>query len=249
MSKIKPILFAHRGASGYEHENSFAAFNKAIELGADGLETDVFEIATGELILYHDNAITLPGDSSNTPISKLTSQDLEKIILPNGEKIPLLEEFFKRFSTAKTKNGENIQFSIDIQNTKAGSSIAKKVMEYSLEDRVFLCSTTPSIVFKKLRTEYPAVKLVASNCENYISLESCSEGRKFGALNIYAYNFQNGHLTNELYEIVKSTKAKVFMWDLHNDEDLKQAILQFELDAVYSNYPDRARKIINELMN
>ncbi len=247
MSITKPILFAHRGASGYEHENTIAAFNKAIELGADGLETDVFEIATGELILFHDNAITLPGDSTNTPIAKLTSQDLEKITLPNGEKVPLLDDFFQRFGSETSKQGLKILFSIDVQNTKAGPAIAKKVMEYGLQDRVVLCSTTPAIIFKKIRSEYPLVKLVASNCENFISIESCAREGKFGSLNLYAYNFQKGHLTKQLYDIVKSNKVKVFMWDLHNDADLRDAIVQFKLDAVYSNYPDRARKIIDEI--
>ncbi len=36
-TESKPIVFAHRGASGYEYENSMPAFEKAIELGADGL--------------------------------------------------------------------------------------------------------------------------------------------------------------------------------------------------------------------
>ena len=60
MVRIVPedfIIMAHRGASGYELENSYAAFNKAIELGAPMIETDVQETADGILILMHDSKI------------------------------------------------------------------------------------------------------------------------------------------------------------------------------------------------
>ena len=37
----KPLVWAHRGASGYAPENTMAAFQKAIEMEADGIELDV----------------------------------------------------------------------------------------------------------------------------------------------------------------------------------------------------------------
>src|SRR4051812_6504185 len=37
----RPSVIAHRGASGYEYENSRAAFRRAVMLDADGIELDV----------------------------------------------------------------------------------------------------------------------------------------------------------------------------------------------------------------
>ncbi len=37
---MKPYIFAHRGASGYEIENTIPSFKKAISMGA-GIETDI----------------------------------------------------------------------------------------------------------------------------------------------------------------------------------------------------------------
>ena len=48
---------AHRGASGYELENSYAAFKKAVDLGALMIETDVRETVDCTLILMHDSRI------------------------------------------------------------------------------------------------------------------------------------------------------------------------------------------------
>ena len=39
--RTKPLVWAHRGASGYAPENTLAAFQKAVDLGADGVELDI----------------------------------------------------------------------------------------------------------------------------------------------------------------------------------------------------------------
>ncbi len=50
-------LFAHRGASADAADNSFEAFELAIEQGSDFIETDVRQTADGVLILEHDPSI------------------------------------------------------------------------------------------------------------------------------------------------------------------------------------------------
>ena len=50
----RPLVLAHRGASAVAPENTIAAFSKARELGADGVELDVRRSADGVLIVHHD---------------------------------------------------------------------------------------------------------------------------------------------------------------------------------------------------
>src|SRR4051794_18456131 len=45
---------AHRGASGYAPENTRAAFDRAIAMHADAIETDVQVTTDGALVLFHD---------------------------------------------------------------------------------------------------------------------------------------------------------------------------------------------------
>lgn len=52
MSEIP--IFAHRGASAYALENSFAAFKKAKLLGADGIEIDIQQSSDDVLVVFHD---------------------------------------------------------------------------------------------------------------------------------------------------------------------------------------------------
>jgi glycerophosphoryl diester phosphodiesterase len=83
----RPSVIAHRGASGYEYENSRAAFRRAVMLDADGVELDVHATVDGALVVHHDPEI--PGAG---PIALLTRAEARQVRIPNGETLPLLSE-------------------------------------------------------------------------------------------------------------------------------------------------------------
>ena len=62
-----PVVIAHRGASGYRPENTLAAFELAIELGAEWIETDVVSTRDGVLVLRHENEISSTTDVAAHP--------------------------------------------------------------------------------------------------------------------------------------------------------------------------------------
>lgn len=53
----KPFILAHRGARTQAPENTLAAFHKAFELGADGIECDVFLSQDGVPVVIHDDTL------------------------------------------------------------------------------------------------------------------------------------------------------------------------------------------------
>ena len=55
----RPIVIAHRGASGYRPEHTLASYRLAIEQGADFIEPDLVATADGELIARHENALAV----------------------------------------------------------------------------------------------------------------------------------------------------------------------------------------------
>jgi glycerophosphoryl diester phosphodiesterase len=55
---VAVITFAHRGARLEEPENTIPAFRRALELGATGIETDVWLSADGEVVCAHDPVVT-----------------------------------------------------------------------------------------------------------------------------------------------------------------------------------------------
>jgi glycerophosphoryl diester phosphodiesterase len=83
----RPSIIAHRGASGYEYENSRAAFRRAIMLDADGVELDVHSTRDGGIVVHHDPAI--PGVGS---IAQMSLSEARQVKIRNGEPLPLLAE-------------------------------------------------------------------------------------------------------------------------------------------------------------
>ena len=58
MPRITPAeVIAHRGASAYVAEHTFAAYDLALKQGADTLELDVRPTADGELVVLHDSTL------------------------------------------------------------------------------------------------------------------------------------------------------------------------------------------------
>lgn len=58
MNEKIPLVFAHRGASGYRPENTIEAFELGIAQGADGIEFDIVSTKDSQLIIRHENVLS-----------------------------------------------------------------------------------------------------------------------------------------------------------------------------------------------
>jgi len=63
----RPILIAHRGASGSRPEHTLAAYRLAIEQGADFIEPDLVPTRDGHLVARHENEIGGTTDVAERP--------------------------------------------------------------------------------------------------------------------------------------------------------------------------------------
>ncbi len=62
-----PLVIAHRGASGYRPEHTLAAYQLAIDLGADFIEPDLVATKDGVLVARHENEISGTTDVADRP--------------------------------------------------------------------------------------------------------------------------------------------------------------------------------------
>ena len=95
---MTPQIIAHRGASYLAPENTLTAFNKAMEIGADGVEMDVQQTIDAGLVIHHDYMIDLHTDISGK-IYDMTMGDLKELdfgswkgAIFQDEKIATLQE-------------------------------------------------------------------------------------------------------------------------------------------------------------
>jgi glycerophosphoryl diester phosphodiesterase len=89
-SASRPLVFAHRGGSALAPENTIAAFDNGLALGADGLELDVHLSRDGEVVVHHDRTLerttTLRG-----PVAARTAGELA------GAGVPALRDVLARY--------------------------------------------------------------------------------------------------------------------------------------------------------
>jgi glycerophosphoryl diester phosphodiesterase len=74
-ARPRPLIIAHRGASGLAPENTLAAFKIAVELGADGVEMDVQLSSDGKPYVIHDLRVNRTTDGAGR-VAAMTSRQL-----------------------------------------------------------------------------------------------------------------------------------------------------------------------------
>jgi glycerophosphoryl diester phosphodiesterase len=93
---MRPLVIAHRGASGTRPENTLAAFRHAVALGADMIELDVQLTADGEVVVFHDDSLARTTDGHGTvrahTLAELRRLDAGGWFDPayRGERVPTL---------------------------------------------------------------------------------------------------------------------------------------------------------------
>ena len=81
-------ITAHRGDSAHEHENTLAAFVRAISSGADAIELDLRRTSDHVIVVHHDAAIRPFGKAITTmSLAEAQAQALEA-----GFELPAFEE-------------------------------------------------------------------------------------------------------------------------------------------------------------
>ena len=85
------LIWAHRGASRQFPENTLAAFRRAAELGADGIELDVSLSADGRVVVMHDNTVDRT-TNGHGEIAELSWDEIRALDCGMGQRPPLLSE-------------------------------------------------------------------------------------------------------------------------------------------------------------
>ena len=98
----RPVLIAHRGASAHSPENTIAAFERALEFGADWIELDLQQARDGVVVFHDDKLTRLTGqqgtvfDRAKADLAQLRV-DVPGRDLTGAIHIPGLEELLEQF--------------------------------------------------------------------------------------------------------------------------------------------------------
>lgn len=139
------LVLGHRGASAYAPDNTAASFNMAIDMGADGVETDVHLTKDGVPVIQHNYRIDR-NSNGHGYVDELTYEELRQFDFGSwkgeqfkGEKIMTLDEFLDLAD--KRMRFVNVELK---EPRKKPSDLAKKTVEaivaHKMLDRVLLSS-------------------------------------------------------------------------------------------------------------
>ena len=124
-----PLIIGHRGASAVAPENTIAAFQAAIDAGADGIEFDVRLTGDGVPVVIHDETLhrtaAVRGRVANMSFDQLSQFD-----------VPSVAELFDLF-----KSNQLILY-LELKETQIQliEQCCRLVEDYNLKDRtVFSC--------------------------------------------------------------------------------------------------------------
>ena len=147
----RPFILGHRGASAAAPENTMAAFHRAQELGADGIEFDVQLSADGVPVIFHDRTVDRVTGGSGV-VSQMTLAELQSLEAGDGQTIPTLDDLFTQFGAAFLYNVELKSYSGGDGDLAA--AVADRILGHQLANQSLVSSFNPWIL-RRIRRHLP----------------------------------------------------------------------------------------------
>jgi len=239
-----PQIIAHRGASAAAPENTLAAFNLAIDLGADAVELDVDMTRDGVPIVIHDDTVDRTtnghGAAAHLTLSEIKQLDAGswKDAKFAGERIPTLEEVFEAIAKKIWINVELKKMSL--KDNGLEEAVVRLIQKMNLRERVILSSFNPFAIrqAKQIDPSIPIALLTSSGEPMYLR-----EGWLEFLLSLEARHPQHTQLKAKGMAHYKRGGKRVNVWTVDDPNDMKLFAGQ-GVDGIITNVPDVARKVL-----
>lgn len=229
---MKPLFcIAHRGGPQVGKvslpENSLAAIARALELGVDAIEIDVYQI-DGELLVTHDRrlgrVVSGQGIITELPLSYLREQHLE-----NGEPIPTLQQVLQLV-------GDRALLNIEIKGEQVVPVLANCLRDYMSAhqgsyEQYLISSFDHQQIFQSLQ-QLPEVKRGVLIEGIPLDYAACCE-----PLKAYSFNTHLSFITPELLADARHRGFKNWVYTVNHDDDW-QTLQRLGVDAVFTDRPD-----------
>lgn len=241
---MKPIVYAHRGASGYAPENTIAAFKKAVELGAGGIELDVQITTDGHVVVIHDTTVDRTSDGTGN-VKEMTLAQIRSLDAGSwfsseyaGEKIPTLEEVMEFLKD------KDILLNIEIKPTPVyNHGVEEKVEElirkYKMKDQI--------IISGFCHRNLEAIKAIDPELKTgllYTALLS-ETGWYAYMVGAKAVHPNYNYLDEIVFKQCREYGIQINTWTVNKREDMEK-LVKAGVDGIITNYPDIALEVVKQ---
>lgn len=215
------IAFAHRGARAERPENTVEAFLRGLELGANGLETDAWLTADGEVVLDHDGVIG--------PLWKRRAiSTCRRDELPPH--IPTLGQLYDAC-------GSDFELSVDVKDPAVLTPLVEVARAATAAERLWVChhDWRPMAAWRR---QVPECRLVESTNLAWMKEGLAARVSALAAAGLDAVNLHRTQWSEEAVREVHAVGLKAFGWDAQTSDDLA-ALVAVGVDGVYSDHVER----------
>jgi glycerophosphoryl diester phosphodiesterase len=239
----KPWVIAHRGASGHAPENTLAAFERAVALGAGFIETDLHLTRDARFVAIHDPTLERTTNGTGR-VQDLTLAEIRKLDAGMwfdrefmGQKVPTLEEIIE--FAAK----HDVIFYLELKYEAAWG------MHHSLLGALQKSDgAARSIIISSNESTLAALRQVdPSAMMGLIFEETRQDYAKAGIeLGVRQLCPQYRLVTPEMVEQAHRLDLQVATWTV-DDAAVMRAMIAAKADGIMTNFPDRLQAILEDM--
>lgn len=234
---MKFVNYAHRGASEYFPENTMRSFYAGLEMGADGIETDIQRTLDGVLVLYHDDTLRrIVMDDRN--LCQCTYQELLKMDFGRwmgeayaGERIVTLDTFLNHFGR------RDIHLALELKQIGIEQDCLECVNKYECRENVTFTSFhwESLLALRKIDSVIDIGFLTDRITEEIIrQLKQADIGQICPRID----------LVNESdMALARANGLFVRFWGVRNEQDMWRA-LALQGDGTTCNFPDKLAAVL-----
>ena len=221
------LCIGHRGAMGYEPENTLLSVEKALALGTSWIEVDVY-VVEGRLIVFHDQRLERTTNGKGYVVEQ-TFRYLRSLDAGKGQKIPTLNEVF---DLVERRAGINVELK-GYETVEPVTRLIKDYISNGWSYEQILVSSFKHHKLKKMTDLEPRIRIGA--LLGGIPLHYAAFAEELGAFSVHlAHDF----ITNEFVEDAHRRGLKVFVFTVNHPDDIIK-MCDLGVDGVFTNYPDR----------
>src|SRR5437867_1535551 len=220
----KVLRIGHRGAAGYEPENTLLSIQRAIELGCDLVEVDVRRTKDGHLVLLHDERVDRTTNGKGA-VAEMTLERLRKLDTGGGQRIPTLQE------TLHLASGR-VGLILELKASGIGEQVCALVRQAGF--------TGPVIYASFLHEELLSVREPAPTVATMALFKKLPQDPVALAVNGRATHagLRFDTATKPLVNALHRAGQQVFVYTVNKPKDI-QRVGALGVDGIISDFPDR----------
>jgi len=232
------LIFAHRGASAIEPENTLLAFKSACAANSDGVEFDVHQV-DGQLMVFHDRYLERTTSGSGL-LNEYSFTQLRQLDAGKGAVIPTLHEVLTVVANQSTINIE--LKGIEIEHISLLFDCLDKAKNtLKLDFTKILLSSFNHHLLQAINQQRPELSLGALTASLPLNHALFAQ-----QLKAYSVHIVIDYINEAFVQDAHQRGLKVYVYTVDKLIDI-QRMKAMKVDGIFANHPEQAKLFLQQI--